>query len=203
MSKHSQDSEPSFSKQVANAGGNIIQVGRDYIRNVQIKFEGGNWLGGTISLIPVAVLLFMILGTVNTISGILLPQQILSSAGSLSNGSFSIIGSEENAILLLNASATSTGAGVNSISLSDIPLQDYRQGVVKFGPSLPGTGSILMLENMQVQQYNVNAEGADLTLQFESNPEKSGEFVRATLSGKVTNGSHTRTINVKLVVPFQ
>jgi hypothetical protein len=38
--------------QIANAKNNITQVGRDYIKTVQINFQAGNWMALAISLTP-------------------------------------------------------------------------------------------------------------------------------------------------------
>ncbi len=195
----------SSNQQKAQAGGDILQVGRDYIRQVQVNFNSGNWLIGVVALIPLLLLLY---GGWKVIEGVG-TGLVVSEADSepvetaseneasamLTNGRAQVmtLNLEKDQTIWLQAA---TPDSLMAFFVNAIPLQDYQNGTFKIngGSNLEGMIAI------QGATYSINAVDTDLTISFESNPVTAGEFVRAKVTGTVTGG---KTVNFEIVVPMQ
>lgn len=63
--------QPVLVSQFGKAGKDLIQVGRDYVRNIQINFAAGNWLMVATLVVPAVVLFYAGVRTIEyTVGGI-------------------------------------------------------------------------------------------------------------------------------------
>lgn len=179
-----------------NAGRDIIQSGRDYIKTIQVNFASGNIVTAIISTLPVIMAVFIVGSTVKwtlETTGIIVPS--FSGSATLSQGDTTIIGDS----VLLQAS-TDKPPGV-FISVK-IPFSAYKQSSIKLGSEFNGEGTVIIFSNSGKKEYSLNAEDSNLTLQLDEAPRQKGKFIRGSLYGTATDGIEKRSLNLKMVVPF-
>lgn len=190
--------------QIGKAARDLVQVGRDYIQNIQFNIEAGNWGVALLSSIPLILLLWgtgiglrLTVNLVeNTVSSVL-------GQSTLTEGQVSIFNRSSSVSIKASKVEGDTFA---SMFLSNIPLSAYKEGRIKLGESNKGEGSIYLLEKSYsggLKEYRVNVDGTDLTIALETNPTDVGKFVKGKLYGTVTNGSESRNISLNFVVPVQ
>lgn len=180
-----------------NSGRDLIQVGRDYIRTIQINFESGNIVTAIIYTLPLILALFIVGNGVKwTVETAESQVQSLSGNTVLKLGQSQIIGES----ILLQAYTDKQPFTVLTITL---PISDYKQKSIKLGSEFKGDGNLSIASNNGTKQYSMNAQGSDLTLKLDEAPMEKGKFIRGVLYGTATDGIEKQTLNLKLIVPFQ
>lgn len=186
------------------AGRDIIKVGRDYIRHIQINILSGNWGTVIVSLIPVLLGFYILIGVANWTVGIIGNQsQNISTNTTLNQGEVQILGlgsSASSPFLFIQASSEN---GLVNIVLSQVPFSEYKKGVIKLGKGFQGEGSLLLGSKEGVKEYKANTDGTDLTIKLDANPTQKGEFVKGTVFGTITDGTRSTQVSYKLVLPIQ
>lgn len=186
------------------AGRDIIKVGRDYIRHIQINILSGNWGAVIVSLIPVVLVIYLLIGVATWTGGIIGNQsQDVYTNATLNQGQVQIFGlgySATSASLLVQASSENR---MVNILLSQVPFSEYKKGEIKLGKGFPGEGTLIIAGKEGVKEYKTNTDGTDLTIKLDANPTQKGEFVKGTLFGTITDGTKSSKVSYKLVVPIQ
>lgn len=192
--------------QIAEAGGSVLQVGRDYIQHIGVNFNRGNWLAVIISLIPALLISYVVwTGIKVTLHTLGYPLHQFLGSANLSQGQVNIFNADISGVTgtaFIAASASQPGQHV-SLIISDIPLADYEQGLVKIGSGSGSAGSVTIVDGNSSKTYQLNTNGTDLTLKLSAYPTEKGEFARGMLRGIVTDGVTRRTLSLSLVVPVQ
>ena len=186
------------------AGRDIIKAGRDYIRHIQINILSGNWGAVIVSLIPVLLAFYILIGVANWTVGLIGNQSgDVSTNATLNQGEVQIFGLGGSAISpFLSIQASSENSMVNII-LSQVPFSEYKKGVIKLGKGFQGEGSLIIGGKEGVKEYKTNTDGTDLTIKLDANPTQQGEFVKGTIVGTITDGTRSSKVSYKLVVPIQ
>lgn len=185
------------------AGRDIIKVGRDYIRHIQINILSGNWGAVIISMIPVLLTIYILIAGANWTLGIIGNQfQDVSTNTMLNQGQVHIIDFRSPGSSSLFIQAASENRMVNII-LSQVPFSEYQKGVIKLGKGFQGDGTLMLGSTQGVKEYKINTDGTDLTIKLDANPTQKGEFVKGTLFGNITDGTKNIKVSYKIVVPIQ
>ena len=114
-------------------------------------------------------------------------------------------GNQKKVLMSAHKSYSPNDKGLNWLIVNDIPLSQYQSGLIKLNKNSQINGSLHYFSNKNnvTNEYKLNTEGTDLTLQLNKNPIKKGEFVEGFLSGIVTNGVDKEKVSFRLVLPFQ
>mgnify|MGYP006270367371 CR=1 FL=1 len=186
------------------AGRDIIKVGRDYIRHIQINILSGNWGAVIISLIPVLLAIYILIVGANWTLGIIGNQsEDVSTNATLNQGEVQIFGLGSSGISPFLSIQASSENGMVNIILSQVPFSEYQKGVIKLGKGFQGDGTLIVGSTQGVKEYKTNTDGTDLTIKLDANPTQKGEFVKGTLFGTINDGTKSRKVSYKIVVPIQ
>lgn len=100
---------------------------------------------------------------------------------------------------------SSNNTGASLLFLQDIPLSQYQSGVIKLNKNSKINGTLIYFNSNKKasNEYKLNTDGTDLTLQLNKNPITKGEFVEGSLSGIVTNGIDKEKVSFGVVLPVQ
>jgi hypothetical protein len=106
-------------------------------------------------------------------------------------------------VFLSGMPSSSNARGLNYLIVNDIPLSQYQSGLIKLNKNSKIRGTLRYYNDKTdtTNEYNLNTNGTDLTLQLNKNPTEVGEFVKGSLSGTVTNGVDKEKVSLQLVLP--
>jgi hypothetical protein len=74
----------------------------------------------------------------------------------------------------------------------------YHPGTFRLDRSFPGKASLTL---PGPKFYSLPEQASDLILTIEEAPTTSGSFMKAKINGRVTNGTESQKINLKLMLP--
>ena len=195
---------PSSQSQSARAGGDIIQVGRDYVRNIQYNLTSGNRIIGILQLLPLGLITWLLFNLLMTVKSSFLGLGDFSGNALLDQGEIRIVPTEKKLWLLSNNQPTQNNGLVAVIlNINNIPLNEYQQKRVHIGQGSGVTGTLQIIDANGSGSYQLNTVGTDLTLSLDKNPVTVGAFMQGRLSGKVTDGNNSKQIDLKVTVPVQ
>jgi hypothetical protein len=114
-------------------------------------------------------------------------------------------GTQKKVSMRAMPSYSANARGVSWLIVDDIPLSQYQSRLIKVNNNSQINGSLRYFNDKTntANEYKLNTEGTDLTLQLNKNPVKKGEFVEGLLSGTVTNGVDKEKVSFRLVLPVQ
>jgi hypothetical protein len=189
--------------QNGQAGRDLIQAGRDYIRHIQVNILSGHWGVIFISLIPLILTLYIASSAIKwTVTTVHSQVQTFSGNQTLTGGSvytYGLLNPSPSVSISARATQVKKIEDLVFFDISDIPFSEYQKGFIKLGQNTQAHGTI----NLSDGSYSTNVKDADLTLKLNANPTQKGEFVQGTLSGRITNGINSKKIYLKFVIPVQ
>lgn len=189
------------SQKAHHAGRDIIQVGRNYIQNIQYNFTSGNWITGIILLLPLGLISGLLLSLVLTVRSAFVYGDFIGNE-LLNQGNLHVFSGDRKLTLMSGNQGAKSHVYVSFLA-QDIPLSEYRQGSVHIGKGSGVTGLLYILDSNSPANYQLNTVGTDLTLSLDKNPLTVGDFMQGRLRGKVTDGNKSKQVDLQIIVPVQ
>lgn len=160
--------------QSGNAGKDVVQVGRDYFKHIQLNILSGNWGSVVIALIPLLLFFYGVKATGDTVAEVVYPKQ---SQPKLSENS-SLVQAKNKEIGDLKKQVENFQRRINELSAKNLKLtEDLQKDLNARQTELANQKNLIQQKEQEIQSLKVRVK--DLEDQLFTTPsfsEKSSNF---------------------------